>query len=1214
MTCNILVLFANDSEKLAMELMNQFDSVPINYICVNNHSLQFSNMQEKTQAKIHVVFFSPDFLRFLENNVSDAYLLFGHLESKSSLAVFCLGLKQENVLCYHMAPLKSFLSWGKYEVLSTSNEKNAFPKELTNRIHEVLRQVNFAAKDIVVVPQFLKRHNNTIYVIFPSSIEGCKDLYIRLNEHEDVNISLKKVNPYVMKFSVPDSLFEFSHNVIVRIQCRDSVITDQAVHLSQDTPKNALVNGTESTKNVHPKLLTRQELILDEQIRYLKNISGLNTKDDRFNPYPESRRFKSQESQADITESARFDLKKVCKQYGLERLSFLMSHESSLSIDNDEEFTLRETNVRKQIDEGKKILRYSRFANELPEIDSLNRMNSFLVQEAGRHRHFSACRSLSLPSTLLPTSDVRNSYGTYLEMGGKEQTEMKPHERLLMGLQSYKHLKRGESKEVENLHGDPINSISSENYMTLRMSHDQENNTRTLLKRGLSNSQQELLDLMQDFKEGECTMSYVEDQFQLWKERHCPDTREEEKRNRKTSALAMLWKKPKKKDLKVFIENKDTVKTNTDVKQEEKSSVRKISNTSASSASSKTSDRSLLTASSKGDSASSEQKSDDGTVPTGWVSTYSPSANRVFIPRYPKTEPPPLPSRPPPWSKINTINKPIPLPRKTLPSSTNETTDVIEEEKSPDLVEDSDDYYEEDEERNASMYSLCQKYGLEKLGVCFVSGECRVKEDPEEMSDNNIKKELPSRPLDPDGYEIHIKKKVGSFRRSSTGSIQRSISLPSNLSQSYELIDDFLNSTEAEMPNHTENRQNACICGQCNESNDCFTNNLYMSLLEFRRDNPAEETSIFLSNSQQELLDLMYAFKRGEKTISQVEYQFKEWHSRHMGKSPCSFVQPDNKLPKQSSFGLPGIMKILGKQKKKSPSENKFEYDIEKGGIKNFDSATTAQRLSKISYTSTSSANSELSESSKVTVESGKSQEATECSPPVCPKRPPPVPPKKPLYNQELPKSSQTSQAQTSPKEVTNTEQEKPTKKGKPIPPPKPKFILNMNSTGSSHSAVEQQKMTEEPRQDEEDETNARTSSPDYIDPDMHRRPTRPKLQRQSREIDRDPKFLTIPVNRQPFSPVLVNALASRSRKITEPSQQTLELLKRANLFDPDITKPIFYFPRSNSDPSLRLSERGEEKKKAHSSKKGHIYLEILPPESNLQSPSTSVNHDIPDS
>ncbi|XP_055943095.1 uncharacterized protein LOC129972832 isoform X2 [Argiope bruennichi] len=1207
MTCNILVLFANDSEKLAMELINQFDNVPINYICVNNNSLQLSNMQQKTQAKIHVVFFSPDFLRFLENNVLDAYHICGHLDSKSSVAVFCLGIKVENVLCYHMAPLKSFQSWNKFEVLKTPNGNHVFPNELMNRINEVLTQFNFAAEDIIVVPQFLKRHNNTIYTIFPSPIEDCHDLYIRLNDHEDIDISLKKLNPYVMKFSVPDSLFQFSHNVIIRIQIGEQVITNQVVHLSQDTPKNAQVNGTENAENDHPKLLTRQELFLDEQIKYLKGISGLNTEDEKSSLNSESRTIKTEDAQGNTKENTKFDLKKLCKQYGLERLSLLMSDTSSNSKDKDDELT------------GTKLLRYSRLMNDLPEMDSSNRMNSFLVQEAGGHKHLSLCRSLSLPSTLLPTSDTRNSFGGYLEMGGKEPSEMKPHERLLMGC---KHLERRRSNDSENLQNDIMNSISSGHYMTLRMSNDEVINTRALLKKGLSSSQQELLDLMEDFKDGECTMSYVENQFQLWRERHCRKATEADKRTRKTSALGMFWKKPKKKDLKIVIENKETAKTNADVK-EEKISTRKISNTSASSSSSKASDKSLSTATSKEDGSGNEQRSDDGTAPTGWVSSYSPTANRIFFPRYPKTEePPPLPSRPPPWAKMNTINKT--LLRKTLPNATNDTTDVIMEEKSPDLIEDSDDDYEEDEERKASMYELCQKYGLQKLGVCFVTGECPIQDDKkplvrEKTTNTNKNKTLQRKTVDSEGYEIPIKKKLGSFEKNSSHTnLRRSFSLPSNLSQSYELPDDLLDSTESENPHPAENQQNACICDHCNENYDCFTNNFYMSLLELRRDNSVNETSILtqscLSRSQQELLDLMYAFKRGEQTMSQAEQQFQEWHSRHMGNCPHNFILPYPKLPKQTSFALPGFMKILGKQKKKTSADNKFDLELEKSRMKNSEEATSAQkRLSKLSHSSTSSANSEWSGVSKATMKNMKSPEAAvDLTPPVCPKRPPPVPPKRPLYTKELPKTSQIIKEQTSPALATNTEIQKPKKGEKPIPPPKPKFRLNSNSTGPSeseapHTAEEQSNKTEESKQDVEENSNDRPISSIYVTPDTHPRPVRPKLQRQAKEICSTQKWSTLQ-NRQPFSSAaLANLPAPRCRNITEPSeadtlsQLTLELLKKANLFNPNVTKPMFYVRRSNSDPNIKLSEPSEIKKKPPPVKKRHIYLEILPPLENDQ-------------
>ncbi|GFS78442.1 hypothetical protein TNCV_3147051 [Trichonephila clavipes] len=125
--------------------------------------------------------------------------------------------------------------------------------------------------------------------------------------------------------------------------------------------------------------------------------------------------------------------------------------------------------------------------------------------------------------------------------------------------------------------------------------------------------------------------------------------------------------------------------------KEEQASVRKISNTSASSASSKASEKSNLTMSSKGEEkTSNESKCDDLAVTsTGWVSTYSPPSNRHCCPLYPEINPPPLPSRPPPSPKISQIMKPVPLPRKKLPEDAKREvpqTKTIEEEKNPELT------------------------------------------------------------------------------------------------------------------------------------------------------------------------------------------------------------------------------------------------------------------------------------------------------------------------------------------------------------------------------------------------------------------------------------------------------------------------------------------------------------------------------------------------
>ncbi|GIY91587.1 DBB domain-containing protein [Caerostris extrusa] len=217
---------------------------------------------------------------------------------------------------------------------------------------------------------------------------------------------------------------------------------------------------------------------------------------------------------------------------------------------------------------------------------------------------------------------------------------------------------------------------------------------------------------------GESTISNVEKEFQQWRRKHCTSQEEQMKRTRKTSAFAFMWKKPKKKDSK----NGNGCKQFSDAKQEEKVSTRKISNTSASSASSKTS---TSTFSSREDTTSSEQKLDEFcTAPTKWVSSYSPSTRRLFQPHYLIFHRPFRVDRPlaPP------LTKPVPLPRKKLPPGVRaESSRIIEEEKSTDLKQDQLKPAD-DEDKNVSIVELCEKYGLQTLGKCFISGTCLSRE------------------------------------------------------------------------------------------------------------------------------------------------------------------------------------------------------------------------------------------------------------------------------------------------------------------------------------------------------------------------------------------------------------------------------------------------------------------------------------------------------
>ncbi|GFS78432.1 DBB domain-containing protein [Trichonephila clavipes] len=297
MTCNILVLFSNDAETVAMELVSRFDNAAINTICVNNvaHSQRLSCIRQGTKAKIHVIFFSPEFLKFLEDSPLDAYYLCGQLDTNSTLAVFCLGLQEKDVFCYHMAPLKSFCSWSKFEVKDSPSKSCMFPQELLKRIQEVIVEDVHIVQDIVVVPQFLKKHNRLIYVIFLSPLEELKDITVHLSDQREIDIQLEKMNPYVLKFSVPDSLFLFSHNVTVRVESKGHIIIKQVIHLSQEAPKqiegNAVINQSHQS--------TQEELYLDEQLKFLTNFSGLNPdKEDTITTVqPEDRALKPEKTE-----------------------------------------------------------------------------------------------------------------------------------------------------------------------------------------------------------------------------------------------------------------------------------------------------------------------------------------------------------------------------------------------------------------------------------------------------------------------------------------------------------------------------------------------------------------------------------------------------------------------------------------------------------------------------------------------------------------------------------------------------------------------------------------------------------------------------------------------------------------------------------------------------------------------------------------------------
>ncbi|GFQ95180.1 hypothetical protein TNCT_722661 [Trichonephila clavata] len=267
-------------------------------------------------------------------------------------------------------------------------------------------------------------------------------------------------------------------------------------------------------------------------------------------------------------------------------------------------------------------------------------------------------------------------------------------------------------------------------------------------------------------------------------------------------------------------------------------------------------------------------------------------------------------------------------------------------------------------------------------------------------------------------------------------------------------------------------------------------------------------------------------------------------------------------------------------------------------------SNSSAKRLSKLSYTSTSSANSELNEVFRAAKDSGKNSEiSSDGTPPAYPKRPPPLPPNRPLPSHEIAKRNELSQALKSPEMKTDHPTKDPEKKQKPIPPPKPKLLFKSQTVDSPPSGEGIHK-TEEPKPDSEENAVVRPSSPDYIVPNMHltlragqKKSSDAMLKKMIEKFDKNHKKGRKGSESGTGSRIELSSptvFANKNAKginspppeesLLELPPQTLELLKKANLLSFPEEKSMFYVRRTRSYPNLRISQL----------QKQPIYLQLI--------------------
>lgn len=157
MICSLLLLHARDSEHIKNDLLKQLKSVPTDCICVDDLKVNhYQALKHPTKSRLQIVFFSPGFLNFLECRPEEAYASFRDLDPQSTIALFCCGLREREVMCYHTAPLKSFYSWPKFEALKDEESQSRFSTYFLEMIKDVFPDKN-PAKEIIIVPELINK-------------------------------------------------------------------------------------------------------------------------------------------------------------------------------------------------------------------------------------------------------------------------------------------------------------------------------------------------------------------------------------------------------------------------------------------------------------------------------------------------------------------------------------------------------------------------------------------------------------------------------------------------------------------------------------------------------------------------------------------------------------------------------------------------------------------------------------------------------------------------------------------------------------------------------------------------------------------------------------------------------------------------------------------------------------------------------------------------
>lgn len=573
-----------------------------------------------------------------------------------------------------------------FEQMDSAREKTANQDPEKILLDEKTENIQEISTEIVMVPQRVDKDNDCVFIIFTSLLNDIQNIYILLERNIIKEIPIHLLNPYVVVFFVPEQFLNVQGTVNVHIRYDNQLLDVKCLNVgsaSQTPCCRCLVSEATSPLDLTP--------VADFSM-FEDDVTVIQTDNEEDNPCDGSDFSKTDENELDDNTVRSF--LKFFALYGFgEQDDFALE---ILNEGNDQEqksfevllsdcqvsenVTLRDATSHKK----ETLLRSSLVLPSVKETSDLRRSASLPSLPTA-----TAAQEDNENEELVEMEEYNESEGSietgYMEMSPR-YTGKKPHEIAL----------------AELLNGDTdsnqLNSISSNIYVSMKPNLEDANNNDAAVN-NLCESQKELLELLKAFKTGGMTFQDVETGFKEWISKHGDsvdyrdvtfrqhddeDTVQKERKRQSfgfADIVRLISGKPKKKTkIKAQPQEAKAQQKTDKVRDRHLKTLSKISNSSASSAWSLSSDSCQIPPTNgnqerKRDSGNHSDSNEDSKnkmltedeKSTKWF-IIPPSIPTVpYCPASGEGTPPSLPSRPPPSVQIineRRLNLPNRLPPK----------------------------------------------------------------------------------------------------------------------------------------------------------------------------------------------------------------------------------------------------------------------------------------------------------------------------------------------------------------------------------------------------------------------------------------------------------------------------------------------------------------------------------------------------------------------